>query len=104
MCLPPVFFMDWARSPERLWNMRTLFMRWICWAVPAICAIGSICCLCKADGTEENWSYQLNAAEREVLARKMDAFCQEQTSMSLRVYAQQFREEPEQRQGPVMKL
>ena len=61
-------------------------------------------CLCKADGTEENWSYQLNAAEREVLARKMDAFCQEQTGMSLRVYAQQFREEPEQRQGPVMKL
>ena len=61
-------------------------------------------CLCKADGTEENWNYQLNAAEREVLARKMDAFCQEQTGMSLRVYAQQFREEPEQRQGPVMKL
>ena len=61
-------------------------------------------CLCKADGTEENWSYQLNAAEREVLARKMDAFCQEQTGMSLRDYAQQFREEPEQRQGPVMKL
>ena len=39
-----------ARSPERLGNMRTLFMRWICWAVPAICAIGGICCLCKADG------------------------------------------------------
>ena len=61
-------------------------------------------CLCKADGTEENWNYQLNAAEREVLARKMDAFCQEQTGMSLRDYAQQLREEPEQRQGPVMKL
>ena len=59
--------------------------------------------LCKGDGSEENWSYQLNAAEREVLARKMDAFCQEQTGMSLRDYAQQFREEPEQ-QGPVMKL
>ena len=61
-------------------------------------------CLCKADGTEETWSYQLNAAEREVLARKMEAFCQEQTGMSLRDYAQQLREEPEQRQGPVMKL
>ena len=59
--------------------------------------------LCKADGSEENWSYPLNAAEREVLARKMEAFCQEQTGMSLRDYAQQFREEPE-RQGPVMKL
>ena len=60
--------------------------------------------LCKADGTEETWSYPLNAAEREVLARKMEAFCQQQTGMSLRDYAQQFREEPEQRQGPVMKL
>ena len=57
----------------------------------------------KADGSEENWSYPLNAAEREVLARKMEAFCQEQTGMSLRDYAQQLREEPE-RQGPVMKL
>ena len=61
-------------------------------------------CLCKADGTEESWSYQLNAAEREVLLRKMEEYCQQQTGMSLRDYAQQFREEPEQRQGPVMKL
>ena len=50
LCLPPVFFMDWGRFPERLWNMKTLFMRWICLADPAICAIGGICCLCKADG------------------------------------------------------
>ena len=61
-------------------------------------------CLCKPNGTEENWSYQLNAAEREVLLRKMEEYCQQQTGMSLRDYAQQFREEPEQRQGPVMKL
>ena len=61
-------------------------------------------CLCKADGTEENWSYQLNAAEREVLLQKMEEYCQKQTDMSLRDYAQQFRAEPEQRQGPVMKL
>ena len=60
--------------------------------------------LCKGDGSEENWSYPLNAAEREVLARKMEAFCQQQTGMSLRDYAQQLREEPEQQQGPVMKL
>ena len=60
--------------------------------------------LCKADATEETWSYPLNAAEREVLARKMEAFCQQQTGMSLRDYAQQFQEKPEQRQGPVMKL
>ena len=61
-------------------------------------------CLCKADGTEETWSYRLNAAEREALARNMEAVCQERTGMSLRDYAQQLREEPEQRQGPVMKL
>ena len=60
--------------------------------------------LCKGDGSEESWSYPLNAAEQDVLLRKMDAFCMEQTGMSLHDYAQQFREEPEQQQGPVMKL
>lgn len=50
--------------------------------------------LCKGDGTEENWSYHLNAAEQEVLARKMEAFCQQQTGMSLHEYTQQFQEEP----------
>ena len=48
--------------------------------------------LCKGDGTEENWSYHLNAAEQEVLARKMEAFCQQQTGMSLHEYARQLRE------------
>lgn len=60
--------------------------------------------LCKGDGSEESWSYQLNAAEQDVLLRKMEEFCQKQTGMSLRDFAQQFREEPEQQQGPVMKL
>ena len=50
--------------------------------------------LCKGDGTEENWSYHLNAAEQEVLARKMEAFCQQQNSMSLRDFARQLQEEP----------
>ena len=59
--------------------------------------------LCKGDGSEESWSYRLNAAEQDVLLRKMEEYCQQQTGMSLRDYAQQFREEPEQ-QGPVMKL
>ena len=59
--------------------------------------------LCKGDGSEESWSYPLNAAEQEVLMRKMEEYCQQQTGMSLHDYAQQFREEPEQ-QGPVMKL
>ena len=50
--------------------------------------------LCKGDGTEENWSYHLNAAEQEVLARKMEAFCQQQTGTSLHEYARQLQEEP----------
>ena len=60
--------------------------------------------LCKGDGSEESWSYQLNAAEQDVLLRKMEEFCQKQTGMSLRDFAQQFREEPEQQQGAVMRL
>ena len=60
--------------------------------------------LCKGDGSEESWSYRLNATEQDVLLRKMEEYCQQQTGMSLHDYAQQFREEPEQRQGPVMKL
>ena len=52
--------------------------------------------LCKGDGTEESWSYPLNAAEQEVLLRKMEAFCQQQTGMSLREYAQQLHEEQAQ--------
>lgn len=50
--------------------------------------------LCKGDGTEEYWSYHLNAAEQEVLARKMEAFCQQQNGMSLRDFARQLQEEP----------
>ena len=60
--------------------------------------------LCKGDSSEESWSYQLNAAEQDVLLRKMEEYCQQQTGMSLHDYAQKFHEEPEQQQGPVMKL
>ena len=49
--------------------------------------------LCKGDGPEECWSYPLNAAEQEVLLRKMEAFCQQQTGMSLHDFARQLREE-----------
>ncbi len=49
--------------------------------------------LCNAEGTEENGSYRLNAAEQEVLRRKMEVYCQQQTGMSLHEYAQQLREE-----------
>ena len=47
--------------------------------------------LCKADGTEESWHYPLNAAEKEVLLRKMEEFCQQQTGMSLHDYSQQLQ-------------
>ena len=50
--------------------------------------------LCKGDGTEEDWSYHLNAAEQEVLARKMEEFCQQQNGMSLHDFARQLQEEP----------
>ena len=52
--------------------------------------------LCKGDGSEESWSYLLNAAEQDVLLRKMEAFCQQQTGISLCEYAQQLREEQAQ--------
>ena len=58
--------------------------------------------LCKGDGSEESWSYQLNAAEQDVLLRKMEEYCQQQTGMSLHDYAQQFREE--QMQAPEMQM
>ena len=52
--------------------------------------------LCKGDGSEEDWSYPLNAAEQEVLLRKMETFCQQQTGMSLHEYAQQLRDSESQ--------
>ena len=51
--------------------------------------------LCKGDGSEESWSYPLNAAEQEVLLRKMEAFYQ-QTGMSLHDYTQQLRDSESQ--------
>ena len=52
--------------------------------------------LCKGDGSEESWSYPLNAAEQEVLLRKMETFCQQQTGMSLHDYTQQLRDSESQ--------
>ena len=50
--------------------------------------------LCKSDDSEENWRYHLNAAEQEVLARKMEEYCQQQNGMSLHDFARQLQEEP----------
>lgn len=52
--------------------------------------------LCKGDGSEESWFYRLNAAEQEVLLRKMETFCQQQTGMSLHDYTQQLRDSESQ--------
>ena len=58
--------------------------------------------LCKGDGSEESWSYPLNAAEQEVLLRKMEAFCQQQTGMSLHEYSRQLRDS--ETQTPEMQM
>ena len=52
--------------------------------------------ICKGDGSEESWFYRLNAAEQEVLLRKMEAFCQQQTGMNLHDYTQQLRDSESQ--------
>ena len=58
--------------------------------------------LCKGDGSEEDWSYPLNAADQEVLLCKMEAFCQQQTGMSLHEYARQLRDS--ETQAPEMQM
>lgn len=57
-------------------------------------AAGQICDtlevdLHRADGREESVEYRLNAAEKEILLRKMDAYCQEQTGQTLADYSAQ---------------
>lgn len=54
--------------------------------------------LCKGDGAEEHFAYPLNNAEKEVLLRKMNEFCQQQTGMSLSEYTQQLQTEQVQEQ------
>ena len=56
------------------------------------CATGQVCDelevdLHRADGRDESLSYTLNAAEKEILLRKMDAYCQEQTGQTLAGYS-----------------
>lgn len=58
------------------------------------CASGQVCDelevdLHRADGREEAVEYRLNAAEKEILLRKMDAYCQEQTGQTLAGYSAQ---------------
>lgn len=50
----------------------------------------------RADGREESVPYTLNAAEKAVLLRKMDEYCQKQTGMTLKDYSAQLMAEDEQ--------
>ena len=55
------------------------------------------------DGSEEELSYSLSPTEKELLLRKMDAYCQQQTGLSLKDYgAQLMAEEMAPPAGPVM--
>lgn len=71
-------------------------------------AAGKVCDMLEvdlhwADGREESLDYRLNAAEKAVLLRKMDAYCQQQTGQSLADYsAQIMAEDMEPPTGPVM--
>lgn len=71
-------------------------------------ASGKVCdeleiALHREDGSETALSYSLNAAEKEILLRKMEDYCQEQTGMSLADYsAQVMAEMPEPPAGPAM--
>ena len=57
----------------------------------------------REDGSESALSYHLNAAEKEILLRKMEDYCQEQTGMGLAEYsAQIMAEAPEPPTGPAM--
>ena len=59
----------------------------------------------RGDGSETALSYHLNAAEKEVLLRKMEDYCQEQTGMGLVEYSTQvMAEAPEPPTGPAMGL
>jgi len=46
-----------------------------------------------ADGREESLEYRLNAAEKAILLRKMDAYCQQQTGQTLAEYSAQLMAE-----------
>ena len=69
----------------------------------------------RADGREESLEYRLNAVEKEMFLRKMDAHCQQQTGMSLKDYSAQrlaewaqetssIQEQGEQNHGPEMAM
>ena len=59
--------------------------------------------LCRGNGTEKTMLYPLSPAEKKTLAGKMEAFCLEQTGLSLKDYCAQLQaEEMEQPTGQTM--
>ena len=67
---------------------------WINLYVNYGCAAGQICDalsveLHHADGRQEELTYPLNAAEKAVLLREMDSYCQQETGQTLKEYAAQ---------------
>ena len=54
-----------------------------------------------ADGREETVEYRLNAVEKAVLLWKMDAYCQEQTGLSMADYSAQMMAEMQESLGSV---
>lgn len=71
-------------------------------------ASGKVCdeleiALHRGDGSEAALAYSLSAAEKEILLRKMEDYCQEQTGMGLADYSAQIMAEvPEPPAGPAM--
>ena len=49
--------------------------------------------LCRGDGTEKTMLYHLSPSEKKMLAEKMEAFCLEQTGLSLKDYCAQLQAE-----------
>ncbi len=56
----------------------------------------------RGDGSEETLSYTLNAAEKEMLHAKMDAYCQQQSGKSLLAYCDELLKEQDLTQAPSM--
>ena len=71
-------------------------------------ATGQVCDMLEvdlqwADGREESLDYRLNAVEKAVLLRKMDAYCLQQTGQTLADYSvQRMAEDMEPPAGPAM--
>ena len=60
--------------------------------------------LWKSDGTNEAYVYRLNEEEQAILLSKMDAYCQEQTGLSLSESRDLYLKEKEQENGKLVSM